>query len=163
VESQRRELYREFTGWAPWVYLLLWGSVGGSAIGALLAGSAVAAWICLGTALAIHLAFGGLLVTLDTGGIRAGLGRFRLLRTSIPYSDVRLIESVTYKPLREFGGWGLRGGGEKRAWTARGNRAVLIRTRDGRRIYIGSDEPEKLEGRIRNAMSVGGFELDRPD
>jgi hypothetical protein len=159
MDEQRRELYREFTGWAGWVYLLLWGSVGGSAIAAWNAGSLAVALICLGTSALIHVTLGGLLVTVETGGVRVGLGRMRLLRAYIPFGDVTGIESVTYRPLKEFGGWGLRGSRKKRAWTARGNQAVVLSTHDGRRIYIGSDEPSKLEGRIRNAMSVGGRAL----
>ena len=160
MDEQRRELYREFTGWAGWVYLLLWGSIGGSAIAAWSAGSPSVAISCLATSALIHVVVGGLLVTVETAGVRVGLGRMRLLRAYIPFEEVTRIESVTYQPLKEFGGWGLRGGKQKRAWTARGNRAVVLSTHGGRQIYIGSDEPSKLEGRIRNAMSVGGHALD---
>jgi len=156
MRNQPRELYREFTSWAGWVYLVLWGAVGGSAIAAATAGSLWVALTCLGTAVLIQVLVGGLLVTIEPDGLRVGLGRLRLLRTFIEFSNIRELESVTYQPLREFGGWGLRGRGEKRAWTARGNEAVLLRTHDGRRIYIGSDEPAKLESRIRNAMSLVG-------
>jgi len=160
MRDRGRELYREFTGWAPWVYILLWGAIGGSAFGAASAGSLWVGALSLGSAALIHVVFGGLLVTVERDKIRVGLGRLRLLKTSIEFSNIRTLESVTYRPLKEFGGWGLRGRGEKRAWTARGNEAVLIRTRDGRRIYVGSDEPSKLEEHIRNAMSVGGFGMD---
>ena len=29
--------------------------------------------------------------------------------TSIPTSEIRLAEAVKYRPLREYGGWGIRG------------------------------------------------------
>lgn len=156
MDEQRRELYREFTGWAGWANLLVWGSVGGSAVAAWAAGALSVALVCLVSAVFIHVLIGGLLVTVEPAGVRVGLGRGRIFRAFIPFADVTGIESVTYRPLKEFGGWGMRGGKQKRAWTARGDQAVVLSTDDGRRIYIGSDEPSKLEGRIRNAMSVGG-------
>ncbi|HKK94421.1 MAG TPA: hypothetical protein VJ925_13385, partial [Longimicrobiales bacterium] len=146
-----RELYREFTNWAVWVHVVTWGAIGGSAL--------VTPWpwsvVLIALGVLIYVVLGGLLVTVHSDGVRVGLGHLRLLRAFIPFADVTRIESVTYRPLKEFGGWGLRGGKQKRAWTARGDRAVVLHTRDDRRIYIGSDEPSKLEGRIRTAMIAG--------
>jgi len=155
-----KELYREFTGWSYWVYSIMWGSIGGAAIASAAAGSEWAAYLCVGSAVVIHVVLGGLLVTLEPEGLRVGLGRVRLLRTFIPFSNIRSLESVSYRPLREFGGWGIRGSRKRRVWSARGTEAVVLWTHDGRQIYIGSDEPHRLEGRIRNSMSVGGFGLD---
>jgi hypothetical protein len=159
MDHHRRELYREFSGWAAWVYLLLWVSVGGSAVAAFSAGQLPVALLCLLIYVLLHVLLGGLLVTVETAGVRVGLGRVRVFRAFIPFDTVTAVESVTYRPLKEFGGWGMRGGKQKRAWTARGNQAVVLSTRDGRRIYVGSDDASKLEGRIRNAMSLGGHAL----
>lgn len=148
----RRELYREFTNWSPWVHVVLWGAVGSSAV--------VAPWPWAGVLLLlgalIQFVFGGLLVTVEPDGVRIGLGQIRLIRSFVPFADIVRLESVTYRPLRDFGGWGYRGNRDERVWSARGNEAVLLHTADGRRIYVGSDEPAHLESRIRNAMSVGG-------
>jgi len=159
MHDERRELYREFTGWAAWVHVVVWGAIGASAL--------VTPWpwwaVLLLLGGAIHVALGGLLVTVHSDGVRVGLGRLRLLGTFIPLSDITRVEPVTYQPLKEFGGWGFRGSREKRAWTARGNRALLLDTQDGRQIYIGSDDPRTLETRIRSAISVGGYSLDAGD
>lgn len=155
MPNQTRELYREYTPWAPWVYAVLWGAMG---IPALASWSSLSVVLLLCAAL-LQVVFAGLLVTVERDGVRVGLGRARLFRTFIPFSEITRLESVTYKPLREFGGWGLRGGRDKRAWTARGDRAVVVHTEDERRIYIGSDDTKKLESRLRNAMSLGGHGL----
>lgn len=156
MNGKGRELYREFTNWAAWVHVVVWGAIGASAL--------VTPWpwsvIPLALGVLIYVVLGGLLVTVHSDGVRVGLGHLRLLGTFIPFADVERIESVTYRPLREFGGWGFRGSSAKRAWSARGDEAVVLHTRDDRRIYIGSDEPSKLEGRIRTAMSGGGHEPD---
>lgn len=166
MQSQRRELYRERTEWALWVHLLLWGAFGGSAVTILYGLGDATEWslpLRLTAALGlmavgglIYLLFGGTTVVVDREGIQPGLGWGWPLRTRISFQDVQSMESVTYSPMREFGGWGLRGSGKKRAWTSRGNQAVVLHLKDGRQVYIGSDEPTKLEGRIRNAMQLGG-------
>ncbi|HSG48041.1 MAG TPA: hypothetical protein VLA43_09535 [Longimicrobiales bacterium] len=165
MQPKRRELYRERTGWAPWVHLLLWGAVGGSAAAILLGttdaadqtapGRFLAALALLGAGVLIQLLFGGLTVVVEPDAVRAGLGNGWIFRTRIPLDDVSSMEAVTYSPLKEFGGWGLRGGSRKRAWTARGDRALVLTLQDGRKVYLGSDDPAKLESRIRMAMASG--------
>jgi hypothetical protein len=173
MDAGRRELYREETGWAVWVYLLLWSAIGGSALSMFLGQGDAAGWTepgRLGAALGIlalggliQLLFGGLTVIVDREGISAGLGKGWLLKTRIGWQEIESLESVTYSPFREFGGWGLRGGRNKRAWTARGNQSVVLHLRDGRRIYLGSDHPNRLESRIRGAMGTAGAHGIRSD
>lgn len=164
MEPHRRELYREFTGWSAWIHLLLWGVIIGSALAVLFGTGEGEAWSdpgrlsgAAGTIFLmglIYWLFGGLLVIVYATEIRVGLGKGWIFKTWIPLQEIVSLECVTYRPLREFGGWGLRGSRTKRAWTARGNQAVVLSMRDGRRIYIGSDDPSRLEGRIRMAMAA---------
>ncbi len=54
-------------------------------------------------------------------------------------------EAVTYSPLGDFGGWGIRmGGNKKKAWTVKGNRALVLELKDGTRFYLGSEKPERI-------------------
>lgn len=62
----------------------------------------------------------------------------------IPLADVASAEVRTYRPLREYGGWGIRWGRAGMAYNARGNRGVQLVLKDGRRVLIGSQEPERL-------------------
>ncbi len=66
-------------------------------------------------------------------------------------------EVVTYRPIRQFGGWGIRGGRFQGEFTGvyslRGNRGLLLSlTKEtrfsffrARRLLLGSQEPEKLQ------------------
>ncbi len=85
-----------------------------------------------------------------------GLGHASLLRKRIRYDDILALESVKYSPIREFGGWGIRFAGKKRAWTARGDQAVVLHLADGMLLYVGSDNPLRLEERIR---TIGGTRI----
>jgi hypothetical protein len=65
-------------------------------------------------------------------------------RTSIPLSDVATAAAVEYRPIREYGGWGIRGFSRRRALNARGNRGVLLMKKDGSTLLIGSQKPREL-------------------
>jgi FtsH-binding integral membrane protein len=69
---------------------------------------------------------------------------FPLLKRMISISEIKEVEARTYKPIREFGGWGIRGGSNKMAYTVSGNRGVEVSLNDGRSILIGSQKPEEL-------------------
>jgi hypothetical protein len=83
------------------------------------------------------------------------LGSVALFRRTVVHAEITALESVVYHPLREFGGWGVRGRGRRKAWTARGNRAVKLTLTGGRDLLIGSDHPQRLEERIRTAAGLG--------
>jgi hypothetical protein len=65
-------------------------------------------------------------------------------RTQVPVAEIRQAEAVEYRPIAEYGGWGIRGFGKKRALNARGNRGVLLTKADGSTLMIGSQEPRRL-------------------
>ena len=65
-------------------------------------------------------------------------------RTQVPVAEIRQAEAVEYRPIAEYGGWGIRGFGKKRALNARGNRGVLLTRMDGSTLMIGSQEPRRL-------------------
>jgi hypothetical protein len=65
-------------------------------------------------------------------------------RMRIPFSEIAHAEAVSYRPVREYGGWGIRGLGRKRALNTRGNLGVLVTRADGSTVLIGSQKPREL-------------------
>ena len=155
MAGPERVLYRERTGWAVWVDFIYWGVMAavimpvllGGAGGATARGIVAVGLLCL--FVLIHAVVGGLTVEVLRSGVRLGLGNGSLIRRWIGFSEIEGMEAVTYRPLLEFGGWGVRGWGRKKAWTARGNQAVVLHLREGRKLYVGSDNARRLEKRIR--------------
>jgi hypothetical protein len=93
----------------------------------------------------IYLFLGQLRVRVTDDGVEAAWGLSELIRKTIPYREIQRIEAVTYSPLTELGGWGIRAGmGGKRGWTVRGNRALRLHLTDGTLFYLGSQRPERL-------------------
>ena len=67
--------------------------------------------------------------------------------------QIASFEERTYRPIREYGGWGIRFGPRGRAYNASGNRGVELTLRDGSHVMIGSLRPEELA----QALTAAGF------
>jgi uncharacterized protein DUF6141 len=92
--------------------------------------------------------------------IRPG-GLFISLRGLWPTRCIRLIEArsvniVNYDPMRDFGGYGIRSARHKKAYIARGNRAVQLALADGTTLLIGSQRPEELVSAIYQSIDPFG-------
>ena len=105
--------------------------------------------ICTGAMLVcLTAALGSLRVQVNARQLvlRGGMIGIRLLRLNL--SEIVDIRVETFRPLADFGGWGIRRAGNTRAFILRGNRGVRVQTRIGKEYVIGSNEPEKLADAI---------------
>ena len=66
----------------------------------------------------------------------------------IDQREIAGAEPVTYRPLGEFGGWGVRGWGARVAYNVRGNQGVELTLTDGRRVLIGTRRATDLAAAI---------------
>ena len=58
-----------------------------------------------------------------------------------------------YKPIREYGGWGIRCSIRNgKAYNVSGNKGVQLVFSTGKKLLIGSQKPEQLEAAIRSIM-----------
>jgi len=117
-------VYREAQSFSPWVWLI-------ALIGLLVVGGALA--LRLTTA-----------VTREQITVRYG----PLYSVRIPVAEVARAEALRYRPLRDYGGWGIRGSRRHRAVNARGDEGVLITRRDGTTVLIGSQRSRDLLGAL---------------
>lgn len=69
---------------------------------------------------------------------------FPLYVRHISVHDIAEVEPVRYEPLQDYGGWGIRGWGKRRALNARGDLGMLITLRDETKILIGSQQPQEF-------------------
>jgi hypothetical protein len=76
--------------------------------------------------------------------------RFRpFVRRTIEFDSVIGAEAVTYRPVREYGGWGVKGWSRRKvAYNVRGDRGVLLTLVDGRTVLLGSQRAPDLEAAI---------------
>jgi hypothetical protein len=97
--------------------------------------------------LAVVLLLGALLSMRLTTTVRADAISVRygfLYRTRVPLAEITRAEAVQYAPLRDYGGWGIRGSRRRLALNARGNQGVLLTRSDGTTLLVGSQHPREL-------------------
>ena len=161
--TEEKTLYREWTPWPGWAATIYWLALMAVVV-PFLAGfdtdlpSITRGLLALGVvALGAGLArvIGGLTVLVQETRLYLFLGSYPVIRRAVPYSEILDLHGTEYRPLAEFGGWGVRGFGKKKAWTARGNEAVVMTLTGDRLLYVGSDHPQRLEERIRTVAGEG--------
>jgi hypothetical protein len=74
-----------------------------------------------------------------------------LIKRRIFLREIESCDARTYRPLREYLGWGWRYGPSGHALTVRGTRGVQLVLRSGERLLVGSDRPEELARAIEDA------------
>jgi len=59
-----------------------------------------------------------------------------------------------YKPIKEFGGWGIRFGFKEKSvmYNISGNLAIELVLIDGKKIFLGTHKPEELKAALTNAI-----------
>jgi hypothetical protein len=62
-------------------------------------------------------------------------------------------EVQTYRPIRDYGGWGIRYGHGSKAYNVSGNRGVMLELSDGQKLLIGSQKPDDLANAISLAFA----------
>lgn len=111
----------------------------------------VALWLLFGIGMPLFFVYLRLIVTVTSETVDV---HFRpLMRRKISIADVATVEAETYSPLRQFGGWGIRGLGKNRAYSISGNQGVALMLNNGDRILIGSLRANELALAIETAHS----------
>lgn len=88
---------------------------------------------------------------IDQHAIRVRLFPFHLRQRIYPWEQIQSAAIRKYSPLGEFGGWGLRYGGKSKGWAynIKGDRGLQIVLNDGKRILIGTSDPDAMERAIQ--------------
>ena len=108
-------------------------------------------WLLIGIGLPLFFVYLKLVITVTDEAI---VIHYRpLTRRTIQIADVAHVEARTYSPLREYGGWGIRGLGSKKAYNVSGDRGVELTLEDGRKVLIGSQRADALADAIAAARS----------
>jgi hypothetical protein len=70
----------------------------------------------------------------------------------IEFSDIIRCEALTYRPIGDYGGWGIRKGKKGRAYNVSGKRGVQLELSTGERLLIGSQRADELSKAIKSMM-----------
>lgn len=87
---------------------------------------------------------------IDKEGIRVKYVPFRSSQKFFPWKEMEQCYVRKYNPLIEYGGWGMRGLGIKKAYNVTGNLGIQIVTRDKKNFLIGTKHPDDARAVIKN-------------
>ena len=151
-------LFREeqkFTQW--WIYLLLFAILGFSLysvfqqifLGIPVGNNPVSdsgEYVTVGVVVLLILFILSLkLITeIREDGIRFQFHPFHSRPRFLSWEEISEVELVEYRPIREYGGWGLRFGRGGRAFNVKGNIGLKVHLTTGRHILFGTQDPDSV-------------------
>lgn len=74
------------------------------------------------------------------------------VKRRIGFDDIESASPVTYRPIRDYGGWGYRLSREGKAYNMQGDRGVQLHLKNGGRVLVGSQRPEELASAIASRL-----------
>jgi type IV secretory pathway VirB3-like protein len=135
-----------------WLWALLLGILGLlTYVAALAPPDNNTIWVVVGGFVVLNLLFYFMRLSVEVDTEALHIRFFPFLRKTIPVTDVVHWEARTYRPLAEYGGWGIRYAcGKGWAYNVSGNQGVQLQLANGKRILIGSQRAQEL------ARAIGG-------
>jgi hypothetical protein len=71
------------------------------------------------------------------------------------WDEIDKYEKIEYRPILEYGGWGIRIGIHGKAYNVSGNRGIRLVFSTGKRLLIGTQRPDDFERTINELMKRG--------
>jgi len=78
-----------------------------------------------------------------------------LTKRVIPIAEIRKGYIRKYRPISEFGGWGLRYGSKGMAYNVAGDIGLQLELKNGKHILIGTQKENELEKVIKKLLPFG--------
>ncbi len=109
----------------------------------------------MGIGLPAFLLLAKLSVTVEDDAIH--IRWFPFAWRTVHFADIESAQARTYRPLLEYGGWGVRWSpGRGMAWNASGDRGVQLTLTSGKQLLIGSQRADELAKVIRERTKLAG-------
>jgi hypothetical protein len=103
--------------------------------------------------IAFPLFFMRLRLIVEVGKDHLAIRYTPMTHRKIPFDEIESAEPRTYRPIAEYGGWGIKGWSKRKmAYSVSGNQGVQLHLRNGHTVLIGSREPRKLARALETAM-----------
>lgn len=85
-------------------------------------------------------------------GVHVRMIPFHRRVQAYPFDKIATFEAVTYRPIRDYGGWGIRYGRKGRAFNVRGNKGVMLQLTEERPLLIGTQRLDEFEAALRSVF-----------
>jgi len=138
-------------GYGIYVQIIMgrpWGNHPMSNVALILVGLLVS---CLAVGLLLLFRFARLITEVRKDGLYLKYIPFHRKFLRLDWNEIKSFKACQYRPLRDYGGWGIRYGRGGKAYNVRGSRGVFFQLANGKTLLVGSQEAEKLAAEIRKA------------
>lgn len=87
-------------------------------------------------------------IKIDQKGLHYQFFPFHLKSYTIKYDQIEKVEALTYNPIFDYGGWGIRYRMKGRAYNVKGNQGVKVYLKNGKNILFGSQSCKEFENTL---------------
>ena len=63
----------------------------------------------------------------------------------ISFEEIESVKAIDYKPIKDYGGWGIKFGFKAKSYTTSGNQGVMLKLKGGKNLLFGSQKNKELE------------------
>lgn len=109
--------------------------------------------ILFGLGLPLLLYYTHLKVYITQEGLYYRFFPFHFKEYCIKKEEIEKVEALTYSPLKEYGGWGIRYGFKGKAYNVSGNLGVKIHLKNDSNILFGSQNHKQMEKVLRTTIT----------
>jgi hypothetical protein len=96
-----------------------------------------------------------LVTNVEAGRLTVSIGGLWSVR-KISLAQIRNVEVVTYNPVIDYGGYGIRLARKGRAYIAAGDQGVRLTPAKGMKVLVGSQRPQELFKAIADSGGESG-------
>ena len=149
--------FEEEQRFAPWVSVLVYSLIAVAAAMLLYARHVEGTGVFVGPvsmvavlAIAFFTLSMKMITRVEADGVR--IKSMAFINRLIPFQEIETAQAVKYRPLIDYGGWGVRIGPRGKAYNMRGHHGVQLVLKNGGRVLIGSQRSRELVGAIHLGM-----------
>ena len=92
----------------------------------------------------VFMFFARLRTRINDSGVQVKMIPFHGKWRSYAWEEIESAEVITYRPLRDYGGWGIRFSSKGTAYNVAGNVGLSLKLNNGKRYLIGTQMGEEL-------------------
>jgi len=97
-----------------------------------------------------------LVVTIGSEGIEYRFFPFHRRIHTVPWSEIGNAYVRTYRPIVEYGGWGIRYGLRGKAYNVSGNQGLQLELKNGKKVLFGTQQPQEMETAVKQSLKTQG-------
>lgn len=105
----------------------------------------------------VFLKFGKLETKIDENGVSYRYVPFQKEFRFIAWSEIEKSYVRIYRPIKEYGGWGMRtafNGGNGSAYNVAGNIGLQLELKNGKRFLLGTQKGKEIESVLKSIQSL---------